>query len=119
MSSSSGKGPKLTLRADPRQGFTPLRPTFHAQLINVDDTDSKYHCLKEEWDFGDGAVSSQKADCEPLAAGAKIETDFITDHEYQNPGTYTVSFTLGEKDNKIRSSKVTVTALQNLRSPND
>jgi hypothetical protein len=115
--SPKGSHPKLTLRADPRQGFAPMNVTFHAQLLNVNDTDKEYYCLKEEWEFGDGALSSQKRNCEPLAEGAKIETDFIVEHEYQNPGTYVAGFTLGEK--KIRSSKVSVTVLQNVRSPND
>ncbi len=115
--SSKGHQAKLTLRADPRQGFAPMNVTFHAVLLNVSETDSSYYCLKEEWEFGDGSLSSQKPNCEPLGEGGKIETDFIVEHEYQNPGTYTASFTLGEK--KIRSSKVAVTVLQNVRSPND
>lgn len=106
----------LMLRADPRQGFAPLRVTFHAELKGVSDADKTYHCLKEEWDFGDGAVSSQTPNCEPLPAGGKIERDYITDHLYNDAGTFAVGFTLGEK--KLRSNKITVTVLQNLRSPN-
>jgi hypothetical protein len=110
-------GASLQIHADPRQGFAPLRVTFHAVLSGISDSDANFHCLKEEWDFGDGAISSQTPNCEPLVAGGKIEMEFITDHLYDNDGNYTIGFTLGDK-NKIRSNKVTVTVLENLRNAN-
>ena len=113
---SDSKHAVLALRGDPRQGFAPLRVTFHAELKGILDGDSTYYCSKEEWEFGDGAVSSQTPNCEPMASGTKMETDFIMDHVYDDPGTYTAGFTLGEK--KLRSNKVTITVLENLRSPN-
>lgn len=113
---SDSKHADLVLRADPRQGFSPLRITFHAELKGLSDTDATFHCAKEEWDFGDGAVSSQTPYCEPLVPGAKIERDYIVDHVYNDPGSYSAGFALGEK--KLHSNKITVTVLENLRSPN-
>jgi len=111
-------GVSISLRADPRTGFAPLRVTFHAVLNGVSDTDATFHCIKQEWDFGDGAVSSQTPNCEPLAAGAKIETEFIYDHVYENKGSYSAGFALGDKK-KMRSNKVSVNVLQNLERPDD
>ena len=107
--------PDLILSAQPRQGFSPLRVTFRVVLEGVADNSEEWHCLKEEWDFGDGSVSSQKPNCEQFTPDSKITTEFFSDHVFETPGGYTVGFTLGDK--KLRSNKVGVRVLESVRTP--
>jgi PKD domain-containing protein len=94
--------PQLTLQAHPRVGFAPLRVSVRAQLENVIQTDSFFGCLWQSWNFGDGAVSSQKSDC----GGAQAETSFNEEHIYRKPGTYVVQFVLG--DTQVLSNPVSI-----------
>lgn len=107
--------PHLILSANPRQGFSPLRVTFRVVLEGAAENNADWHCMKEEWDYGDGSISSQKPNCEPFTAESKITTEFFSDHVYEIPGGYTASFTLGEK--KLRSNKVGVRVLESVRTP--
>ena len=116
--SATSSGVSISLTAEPRTGFAPLRVTFRAVLNGVSDTDPTFHCIKQEWDFGDGAVSGQTPNCEPLESGAKIETEFIVEHVYQDKGNYSAGFTIGDKK-KTHSNKVSVNVLQNLQRPDD
>src|SRR5262249_33739884 len=79
---------KLMFTATPCQGFAPLTVTFHAVLEGVSDDDQSYYCLQEEWDFGDGAVSSDQPACDPWGPDSKVTHEFFTDHLYQNEGVY-------------------------------
>jgi hypothetical protein len=112
-SAASSNQPNLTITASPRQGFTPLRVTFRGELQGVDTNDEEYYCLQEIWDFGDGARSSEKANCEPYSSDSKVKTEFFMDHVYEKEGRYTVRFFLGEEDNEtIRSRQVGVVVLE-------
>jgi PKD repeat protein len=101
---------KLTLTSHRRQGFTPLSVSFSAKLTGVNSNDKDYYCLKQEWDYGDGAVSSEEPNCEPFTETTKIEQDFVGQHTYGDPGNYTVRFTLGDK--KVRSNQVGIVVLE-------
>ena len=105
----------LKLSAQPRRGFRPLRVTFRATLQGVSETDPNYYCLEEKWDFGDGAVSSEKPHCEPFDEVSKIRTEFIVDHLYDDHGTFTVFLTLG--DRKIRSNNSSIIVLKDASTP--
>ncbi len=107
--------PDLTLSASPRQGFTPLRVNFRVVLEGVAENDQEWHCLSEEWDYGDGSISSQKPNCEEFTSDSKITTEFFSDHLFDTPGGYTVTFTLG--DRKLRSNAVGVRVLESVRTP--
>src|SRR5580765_2073716 len=71
------KGAHLTLTATPRQGFAPLRVSFHVILENVPENDKSFYCLKEEWDFGDGAVSAEQPQCDPWSPESKVNTEYF------------------------------------------
>jgi PKD domain len=114
-SDSPVKGVRLTLGASPRQGFAPMRVTLHAVLELPSDEDQEYYCLQEEWDFGDGAKSTEQPNCDPFSPGTKVKTEFFTDHMYEKSGTYTVRFMLG--DEKIRSRQVSVVVLERPDTP--
>jgi hypothetical protein len=112
-SASNPDQPNLTIKASPRQGFMPLRVTFRAELIGVELNDQEYYCLQEVWDFGDGAKSSEKANCDPYSSDSKVKSEFFVDHVYEKAGNYTVRFSLGEEEDPlIRSRQVGVTVLE-------
>ncbi len=109
-STTTSPGVRLTITAAPRQGFRPLRVSFRGLLEVPDENDKDLYCLQEEWDFGDGAKSSEKPNCDPHTAQTKIKTEFFTDHVYETEGNYTVRFTLGDK--KVRSRQISVVILE-------
>jgi hypothetical protein len=106
---------KLSITASPRQGFEPLRVTFRGVLDTADPNDKDLYCLQEEWDFGDGAKSTEKPNCDPHSADTKIKTEFFTEHVYEKFGNYTVKLTLGDK--KIRSRQIAVVILERNTGP--
>jgi hypothetical protein len=106
---------KLSITASPRQGFEPLRVTFRGVLETADANDKDLYCLQEEWDFGDGAKSTEKPNCDPHSADTKIKTEFFTEHVYEKFGNYSVRFTLG--DQKVRSRQIAVVILERNTGP--
>jgi PKD repeat protein len=110
---------KVNVTAIPRQGFVPLRVSFHATLQGVDASNKDFYCLKEQWDFGDGAISTEQPHCETFQEGSEITTAFFVEHVYEKPGSYGAFFSLGEEKgeqkNVVRSSKVQVTAIESMR----
>jgi PKD domain len=106
---------KLSITASPRQGFEPLRVTFRGLLETVDQNDKDLYCLQEEWDFGDGAISTEKPNCDAHSADTKIKTEFFTEHVYEKFGNYTVTLTLG--DQKVRSRKISIVILERNTGP--
>ena len=104
---------KFELSAAPRQGFAPLHVNFKGTLEGVDPNDEKYYCLRENWDFGDGAASSEKPNCDPYGPEAKIRTDFFADHTYEKEGNYTIRLSLGEEGKEvIRSRQISLRILE-------
>lgn len=103
--------PKITLTAHPRQGFAPFHVSFTARLTGVAENSKEHYCLQEEWDFGDGAVSSQQPNCEPYTDSTKIEQDFFAEHVFGDQGSFTVRFTLGDKK-KLRSNQLAIVVLE-------
>lgn len=110
---SDASRPRLVLNAIPRQGFAPLRVSFQANLQGVMEENHEFYCQREEWDFGDGAVSSEQPHCETFTEGSKITTEFFVDHVYETPGTYNASFMLGDK--RVRSGKVSISVIESYR----
>ena len=114
---SSGEGPRLKLSAFPRQGFAPMRVSLNASLEGVSKTDAEHYCLQEEWEFGDGAVSSEQPDCAPIGEdGNEVKIEFFAEHVYSEAGNYTIWFTLGDK--KLKSNQIAVVVLESDIGPN-
>jgi hypothetical protein len=103
---------QLVMTAVPRQGFRPLHVTFNVVLKDVADNDEKFYCLQEEWDFGDGAVSSETPNCDPYTPETKINKQFFAEHIFDDASSYTVRFSLGE-DRKYKSNQLVVVVLEN------
>ncbi len=108
--SENSKKPKLTLSVYPRQGFGPMRVTINGKLENVSKNNKDFYCLQEEWEFGDGAVSSEQANCEEYSENSEVKLQFFAEHIYEDAGSYTIWLTLGDK--KIRSNQVAVVVLE-------
>jgi len=110
---------KFEVIAVPRQGFTPLHVSFSAKLEGVNPNDAKYYCLRENWDFGDDAKSSEKPNCDPYGPDSKVKTEFFTDHTYNKEGNYTIRLSLGEEGKEvIRSRPVSIRVLERNLGPN-
>ena len=112
-------GLKLNLNASPRQGFAPLHVSFQADLTGAGIDDRKYYCLQEEWDFGDGAKSTEQPNCETFGPDTKIKTEFFVDHIFEKEGSYNVRLVLGEKDKQeqIHSRQASVLVLERSLQP--
>lgn len=98
------KLPQLHIEAYPRVGFAPLRVSFKALLQNVPENDPVFACIWESWDFGDGAVSSEKAGCD--SADAIVDLQYLVEHVYRSEGVYKVRFILG--NNQVFSRPVLI-----------
>ena len=104
---------KFELSAAPRQGFAPMHVNFKGTLEGVNPNDEKYYCLRENWDFGDGAASSEKPNCDPYGPDAKVKTDFFADHTYDKEGNYTIRLTLGEEGKEvIRARQISLRVME-------
>jgi hypothetical protein len=108
-SADTGSGPKLVLSAYPRQGFAPMTVSFNATLEGVSEDDKEYYCLKEEWEFGDGAVSSEQPNC-VTDGSSPTKLNFFVEHTYIEKGSYTIWLILGDK--KIRSNQIGISVLE-------
>lgn len=101
---------KLSIEAHPRQGLTPVNVLFTARLEGVSPNSPDFYCLKEEWDFGDGAISSEQVQCEPYSTNSKIKSEFFAEHEYWDEGNYQAQLTLG--DNKVRTRRISIRVIE-------
>ena len=104
----SNRAPKLILEAYPRAGFAPMRVSIRAVLQNVPESDPVFACMWKSWSFGDGAISSEKNNCD----GATIvDLEYLSEHVYRNEGVYEIRFFLG--DNQLLSNAVQVRVIGN------
>jgi hypothetical protein len=103
-----GKRPTLELRASPRYAFSPVDVTFTAELKGGDDVEEMY-CPEVEWEWGDGGKSVQESDCEPWAAGTRIERRFTAHHTFARAGLYPVRVTLRKTGRLLASQTVQLT----------
>jgi PKD domain len=109
------KNPKLVLSAQPRQGLAPHHVSISAKLEGVAENDPEWYCLKQEWDFGDGAVSAEEPNCDPYTPETKITTEFFADHTFEDPGHYPIRFKLG--DEKLWSNTAVVVVIEGRVNP--
>ena len=87
-----------------------MHVSINGKLENVLKNDKDFYCLEEEWEFGDGAVSSEQANCEEYSEHSEVKTQFFADHVYEDAGNYTIWLTLGNR--KIRSNQIAVVVLE-------
>jgi hypothetical protein len=102
-SADGSSTPKLLLEAHPRVGFAPLRVSIRAVLKNVPAQDPVFSCMWKSWDFGDGAVSSEKNHC---TNDYIVNSEYFAEHVYDETGVYEIRFILGE--DQVHSNPVQV-----------
>jgi hypothetical protein len=102
------KKPKVSVKANPAMGLSPVRVVVTADLSGGADNEDLY-CPSVEWVWGDDTRSSDKADCDPYVAGkSEIKRRFIADHTYRSAGEYQVQLILKKKDKTISSGNTMV-----------
>ncbi len=106
-------GPFIEVIAEPPSGESPLLVHFTAFLRGAEHNDRRFYCANQEWTFGDGQNQMETPACTPYTSDGEIAVRYEADDRYEKPGTYTVTFTLGE----LRSNPATVTVLPELLPP--
>jgi hypothetical protein len=106
--SAADKKPKVTVRANPTMGISPVRVVVTADLTGGDDSEELY-CAAVEWEWGDDTRSTSSADCDPYEPGkSEIKRRFVADHTYQTAGDYRVQFRLKKKNKVIGAGSAAV-----------
>jgi hypothetical protein len=101
--------PKISVRANPTMGMSPVRVVVTADLTGVSNATDDYYCPAVEWEWGDDTRSTNQADCDPFEAGkTDIKTHFTADHTYQSAGEFRVQFRLKKKDKTIGAGSTSV-----------
>ena len=90
---TSARKPKLDLRASPRLAFPPVEVFVVAELVGGEENED-FYCPGLEWDWDDGARSSNEGDCAPFQAGMELERRFTAHHAYRAAGEYTIRLTI-------------------------
>ena len=112
----SDRKPSLSFRATPPVGFTPLRVRVVVDVRGGSDDYADFYCPTIEWEWGDGTVSENSADCDPYEAGkSTIRRRFTAEHVYRQSGTFQVFFRLKQKDKTIAASSGNVQVRAGLR----
>jgi hypothetical protein len=111
------KKPKVSVKANPTMGMSPVRVVVTADLTGGDDTEELY-CAAVEWEWGDDTRSTNNSDCEPYEAGkTEVKRRFVADHVYQSAGEYRVQFRLKKKDKTVSAGSTSVKVRPGLGDP--
>jgi len=89
------KKPKISLKANPAMGVSPVRVVVTADITGGANDNEELYCAAVEWQWGDETRSINNADCDPYEAGkSQIKRRFTADHVYRTSGEYRVMFIL-------------------------
>lgn len=103
------KRASLSLKASPLSGMAPVRVSVTGELKGGRDDDEDLYCTTVAWDWGDGTVSENAADCEPFQPGkTAIQRRYAVTHLFREPGRFQVSLRLKKKDRTVVSASTTV-----------
>jgi len=117
-SGGEAKKPSLSLRVTPPLGFAPLRVRFVAEVRGGTDDYEDFYCPSVQWDWGDGTVSESAEDCDPYQAGKSvIRRRFSTEHRFQQPGSFQVTFRLKQRNRVVGSSTSNVQVREGVSQP--
>lgn len=98
----------LVLSAEPLTGSAPLTVQFEAILTGGPDNSYELYCASEYWELGDGHGLGLAHACEEWTPAARLPRNYSLEHQYQSPGTYEVSFRLGDHHTLV-SNGVSIT----------
>jgi hypothetical protein len=112
------KKPKISLKANPSMGMSPVRVVVTADLSGGANDNQEFYCAAVEWEWGDDTRSTNTADCDPYEAGkSEIKRRFTADHVYRSAGEYRVQFRLKKKDKTIGAGSTSVRVRPGLGDP--
>jgi|SRR5215471_8157600 len=117
-SAVADKKPKISLKANPAMGMSPVRVVVTADLAGGANDDEDFYCAAVEWEWGDDTRSTNTADCDPYEAGkSEIKRRFTADHVYRTSGEYRVQFRLKKKDKTVGAGSTSVRVRPGLGDP--
>ncbi|HEU4691778.1 MAG TPA: hypothetical protein VFS23_25615 [Vicinamibacterales bacterium] len=103
------KKPKITVRASPQAGFSPLRIVLTAELKGGDNDYSEFYCPTVEWIWGDDTRAQSTGDCDPYEPGkSEIQRRYTISRVFNTSGEYRVEFRLKQKDKYVGSGSILV-----------
>jgi len=103
------KKPKISVKANPTMGMSPVRVVVTADITGGANDDADFYCAAVEWEWGDDTRSTNNADCDPYEAGkSEFKRRFTADHTYRTSGEYRVMFRLKKKDKVIGAGNTSV-----------
>lgn len=112
------KKPKISVKANPSMGMSPVRVVVTADVNGGPDDSEDYYCAGVEWEWGDDTRSTNNADCDPYEAGkSQIKRRFTADHVYRAAGEYRVQFRLKKKDKTVGAGSTSVRVRPGLGDP--
>ena len=112
------KKPKISLKANPAMGVSPVRVVVTADITGGANDNEELYCAAVEWQWGDETRSINNADCDPYEAGkSEIKRRFTADHVYRQAGEYRVQFRLKKKDKTIGAGSTSVRVRPGLGDP--
>jgi len=101
--------PKLSLKAQPNVGISPVRIVLTAELAGGANDYQEYYCPTVLWDWADGTESESTFDCEPYEAGkTEIKRRFTMQHIFRMAGSHKVWVRLKRNDKLLASANVTI-----------
>jgi hypothetical protein len=108
--------PRVTLKASPAVGFSPLRVRLVAELTGGTDDYKDFYCAGVEWDWDDETTSETQQDCDPHEPGkSEIKRRYIIQHTFNMGGEFQVEFKLKQKGKVVGRGKTTVKVRPGLR----
>ena len=103
------KKPKITVRASPQAGFSPVRIVLTAELKGGDNDYSEFYCPTVEWIWGDDTRAQSTGDCDPYEPGkSEIQRRYTISRVFNTSGEYRVEFRLKQKDKYVGSGSILV-----------
>jgi hypothetical protein len=112
------KKPKVSLKANPAMGMSPVRVVVTADITGGANDNEEFYCPAVEWEWGDDTRSTNAADCDPYEAGkTEIKRRFTADHVYRSAGEYRVQFRLKKKDKTVGAGSTSVRVRPGLGDP--
>lgn len=108
VAAGGAKHPSLSMKANPAMAFSPAHIVLTADLHGGANDDEEFYCPEVQWEWGDGTMSDNSADCQPYQPGtSEIKRRFTVDRTFTNAGEFHVKISL-KKDNKVIASASTL-----------
>ena len=101
--------PKISVRASPQAGFSPLRIVLTAELKGGDNDHPEFYCPTVEWVWGDDTRAQTTGDCDPYEPGkSQIQRRYTISRVFKTSGEYRVEFRLKQKDKNVGGGSIVV-----------